>query len=141
MGFDLVLPKTQDQIRFYESVIILDPELNLESQREILRKNRDIIHQFGGSIHSLDTWGRRTLGNPIGKKTQGIYFHILFKAKPAAIAELERVMRLNDKVLRFLHVRLDERIPLEKHEERIKALWRETAEKDREPKASTQRNT
>ncbi|MCS6838121.1 MAG: 30S ribosomal protein S6, partial [Bdellovibrionaceae bacterium] len=127
--------RSQDVIQSYEAVVILDPDSTVEQQKEVFRRNKSIIESFGGSLHSLDTWGRRYLANAIKKRRYGIYFHALFQAKPAAIAELERVMRINDKVLRFMHVKLDSRIPLSKHEERFKMALRDSLEKDKEREA------
>ncbi|MCX7674957.1 MAG: 30S ribosomal protein S6 [Bdellovibrionaceae bacterium] len=136
------LPRKADQLNSYEVVVILDADATLDQQKAIFQRNKSIIESYGGRVHSLDTWGRRQLANPIEKKQQGIYFHMMFQAKPAAITELERVMRISDQVMRFMHVKLDARIPMEKHEEKFKMALRETAEreKEREAKAQARRN-
>lgn len=130
--------KKADQIRSYEAVIILDADTTLDQQKAIFQRYKGIVESFQGQLRVLDTWGRRTLANPIGKKNYGIYFHVMFQAKPAAIAELERILRITDSVLRFMHVALDSRIPLEKHEEAFKMALRESAEKEREREAKAQ---
>lgn len=137
------LPRKADQLNSYEVVVILDPDTTLDQQKSIFQRSKSVIENYGGRVHSLDTWGRRQLANPIKKKSQGIYFHMLFQAKPASIAELERIMRISDQIMRFMHVKLDSRIPMEKHEERFKMALRETAEreKEREVKAQARRNT
>ncbi|MFP5518623.1 MAG: 30S ribosomal protein S6 [Bdellovibrionia bacterium] len=131
------LTKTQLK-RPYEVVVILHPDTNLEEQKEIFRKNKGIIEGSKGSINSLETWGKRTLANPIGKIKKGIYFHSTFEADPSTIAELERVMRISDKVVRFMHTRLDERTSLVKHLEAFKKGLQESANREKEREAKIQ---
>jgi small subunit ribosomal protein S6 len=107
---------TQTEVlRFYESVIIMDPQATEAEQKALFTKNQQIIESTGGKMNHADTWGTRHLANPIGKIARGIFFHTTFSSSPKAIAELERTMGINEKVLRFMHTKLDERIPLSKH--------------------------
>lgn len=127
--------------RPYEAVIIVHPDAKLEEQKELFKKNQATIAGYKGSVHSLETWGKRTLATPIGKLKKAIYFHTFFEANPQAVAELERTMRINDKVLRFMHTKLDERTPLSKHAEAFKKGLADSAarEKEREAKAQLRR--
>jgi small subunit ribosomal protein S6 len=127
--------------RPYEVVLIVHPDTPAEEQKELFRKNQATIKSFGGDVFSVETWGKRNLANPIKKTKKGIYFHSLFEASPAAIMELERTMRINDRVLRFMHSALDVRIPLSKHMEAFKKGLQETAqrEKEREAKIAAKR--
>ena len=77
----------------------------------------------------------------IGKNKKAIYFHSTFEAGTQAIAEIERTMRINDKVLRFMHTKLDERTPVAKHAEAFKKGLSDSAarEKEREAKAQLRR--
>lgn len=127
--------------RPYEVVVIMHPDATLEDQKELFRKNKGIIGTYQGSVFSLETWGKRNLANPIGKTKRGIYFHSFFEADTQAIAEIERTMRINDKVLRFMHTALDARTPLSKHAEAFKKGLAESAvrEKEREAKAAARK--
>lgn len=127
--------------RPYEVVILLHPDTTLEEQKEILRKNKATIQSYSGSVNSLETWGKRNLATPIGRLKKAIYFHSTFEADPQAVAELERTMRISDKVLRFLHTRIDERTSLPKFVEAFKKGLQESAnrEKEREAKAQARR--
>lgn len=129
-------------LRPYEVVVIMHPDATVDDQKELFRKNQDIIKGLKGKIVSLDTWGKRNLANIIGKHKKGIYFHSTFETNPSAIAELERTMRINDKVLRFMHTKLDERTPLAKYLENFKKAIKESAdrEKERELKAQLRRS-
>lgn len=122
----------------YEAVIIVHPDASLEDQKELFKKNKSIISDFKGSVYSLDTWGKRNLTNMIGKTKKGIYFHMVFDSQSGSVAELERTMRINDKVMRFMHTRLDERVSLSKHVENFKRGLQETAQKEREREAKAQ---
>ena len=127
--------------RPYEAVILVHPDATVEEQKELFKKNKTTIASFKGSIHTLETWGKRTLATPIGKLRKAVYFHTMFEAGPQAIMELERTMRINDKVLRFMHTKMDERIPVSKHAEAFKKGLSDSAarEKEREAKAQLRR--
>lgn len=130
--------KVEELKRPYEAVILVHPDTPLEEQKELFRKNKSTIESFKGSVHSLETWGKRTLANPIGKLRKAIYFHVTFESGTQAIAELERTMRINDRVLRFMHTRLDEREPLVKFMETFKRGLQESAQREKEREAKIQ---
>lgn len=124
--------------RYYEAVIIVHPDATVDQQKDLFKKNKATIETFKGSVHTLDTWGKRTLATPIGKNKKAIFFHTLFESAGNSVAELERTMRINDKVLRFVHTRLDERVPMAKHYENFKKGLAETANREREREAKAQ---
>jgi small subunit ribosomal protein S6 len=124
--------------RKYEVVVIMHPDASEDEQKALFRKNAEIIKAFDGSVNHLDTWGKRKLGNPVNKVTRGNYFHSTFEATGEAIAELERTMRINDKVLRFQHTRLDDRVSLSKFVEKFKEALVETANREREREIKNQ---
>lgn len=124
--------------RPYECVIIVKPEATEEKQKNLFKKNKQIIESFKGELTHVETWGRRRLANPIKKEKAGLYFHTLFTANPQSIAELERTMRINEDVLRFVHVRLDDRTDLNKHLEAFKENIAQAQQRDRERFAEKQ---
>ena len=128
-------------LRKYEGVVILHPDTPEEDQKGLFRKNAEIIKSFKGEVNHLDTWGKRRLANPINKMTRGIYFHTTFHVQGDCISELERTMRINDRVLRFTHVRRDDRMSLPKFVEEFKQALTDTMnrEKEREAKAQARR--
>jgi small subunit ribosomal protein S6 len=69
----------------------------------------NVIRQSGGSVEKIDVWGRRRLAYEINKRTEGIYAVIDLQATPAAVAELDRQLRLNESVLRTKVIRPDAR--------------------------------
>ena len=131
--------EVRPHLRPYEGVYLIHPDTSEEDQKTLFRKNKAIIEeQFGGSVMNLDTWGKRTLANPIEKIKKAVYFHTTFEANPQAIAELERTMRISDNVLRFMHTRLDERHDLATHLENFKKALADSAAREREREAKFQ---
>lgn len=130
-----------DLKRPYEVVILVHPDTTLDEQKALFKKNKETIANYKGSIHLLETWGKRNLATPIGKLRKAVYFYSIFEANPQAIMELERTMRINDKVLRFMHTKLDERTTMAKHAEAFKKGLADSAarEKEREAKAQLRR--
>ena len=121
--------------RPYEAIIMMDSDSNDEDQKNLFKKNKSIIESFSGEVNHIDTWGKRKLANPIDNKRRAVYFHTTFTASPTAITELERVMKLNEKVLRVVHTRLSEKIPLTKHVENFKTHLADTLAKEKEKEA------
>lgn len=131
--------EVRPHLRPYEGVILVHPDASEEDQKNLFRKNKAIIEeQFGGSLKNLDTWGKRSLANPIDKLKKAIYFHMAFEANPQAIAELERTMRISDLVVRFMHTRLDERQDINAHLENFKKALADSAAREREREAKFQ---
>jgi small subunit ribosomal protein S6 len=124
--------------RPYEVVVLMHPDSTLEQQKALFSKNKETIKNYNGSIQSVETWGKRTLATPVGKLKKAIYFHSVFEANPQAITELERTMRINDKVLRFMHSALDERTTMVKHIEAFKKGLADSAQREKEREAKAQ---
>lgn len=136
---DVLMAESAEKIRRkYELVVIMHPDCSEEEQKALFKKNRDIIQTFSGTINHIDTWGRRKLGNAVKRIARGNYFHMTFEATGNAIHELERTMRINDRVLRFQHTRLDDRVSLSKFVEKFKEALAETANREREREIKNQ---
>lgn len=131
--------EVRPNLRPYEGVILVHPDASEDEQKTLFKKNKAIIEeQFGGSLKTLDSWGKRTLSNPIEKLRKAVYFHATFEANPQAIAELERTMRINDRVVRFMHTRLEDGMDLGTHMENFKKSLSESAAREREREAKFQ---
>jgi small subunit ribosomal protein S6 len=92
-------------LRHYEIMVILDPSLEERTVAPSLDTYLNVIRTAGGSVEKLDVWGRRRLAYEITKNTEGIYAVIDLQATPAAVAELDRQLRLNESVLRTKVIR------------------------------------
>ncbi len=94
-------------MRNYEVMVILDPDLEERTVAPSLDQYLNLVRIDGGSVEMVDVWGRRRLAYEIQKKSEGIYAVIDLQAEPAAVAELERQMRLNESILRTKVIRPD----------------------------------
>jgi small subunit ribosomal protein S6 len=92
-------------MRNYELMVILDSELEERTVEPSLENYLNLVRQDGGSVESVDVWGRRRLAYEIDKKNEGIYAVITLSAEPATVKELDRQLGLNESVLRTKVVR------------------------------------
>jgi small subunit ribosomal protein S6 len=81
-------------------MVILDPELDERTVSPSLDTFLNVIRQDGGTVTSVDVWGRRRLAYDIRKKSEGIYAILDINATPASVSELDRQLGLNESVLR-----------------------------------------
>ena len=88
----------------YESVVIVNPNLEEESIKNLIKKFSDLINT-DGNIISVKEIGKRRLAYEIKKQKEGFYIVIKFEAKPELIAELERNYRITDEVMKFIVVK------------------------------------
>ncbi len=96
-------------MRKYETIFILDPDLEEEQALAIIEKAKGIITQTNGEILKVEDWGKRKLAYEVKKKSKGHYILIHFLGSPALLSELERNFRVMDPVIKFQSVRLGER--------------------------------
>lgn len=90
----------------YECTVIVDGGLQDEQIAEAMAMVQKVITEKGGRIDSLLEIGRRRMAYPIKKKSVGSYAHIEFTAAPSAIAEIEKVLRYEEQLLRYLIIHL-----------------------------------
>jgi small subunit ribosomal protein S6 len=89
----------------YEILLMLDPELPDDRQEEIVTRVREGIEGSGGNWGAHDVWGRRKLAYEIDHKAEGVYHLLTFDAEPEALAEVSRVLKITDGVMRHLAVK------------------------------------
>jgi len=92
-------------LRAYEVMVILDPDLEERTVAPSLDTYLNVVRKDGGSVGSVDIWGRRRLAYEMDKNTEGIYAVIELEAEPATVAELDRQLTLNESVLRTKVIR------------------------------------
>ena len=92
-------------MRNYEVMVILDPNLEERTIQPSLDAFLTVVTKDGGSVGKVDIWGKRRLAFEIDKHAEGIYAVIDLQATPAAVAELDRQLRLNESVLRTKVIR------------------------------------
>jgi small subunit ribosomal protein S6 len=96
-------------MRHYEVMVILDPELEERTVAPSLDTFLNVVRQDGGTVGSVDVWGRRRLAYDSRKKSEGIYAVLDVTCSPAAVSELDRQLGLNESVLRTKVMRPDMR--------------------------------
>ena len=89
----------------YEIMLLLDPELPEERGNEIIQRVRDSVEGANGTWDGHEPWGRRRLAYEIDHKGEAVYHLLLFTATPETLAEITRVLKITDGVLRHLAVR------------------------------------
>ena len=94
----------------YEMIYIIDTGLEDSARKELVEKVSALIENNGGEIEKVDeTWGKRRLAYAIDYKTEGWYVLVTFKAPAELPRELERNLQINESVLRYLVVKLEEK--------------------------------
>lgn len=93
-------------MRKYETIFILQPELSEDEIKTVTTKAQDVISSYKGECLRMDDWGIRKLAYPIKKSARGRYYYLRFDGNSALIAELERRLRLDEKVLRYQSVNI-----------------------------------
>ena len=96
-------------MKHYETIFITHPELSEEDHAELEKKLRSTVATLKGDIIKLEDWGTKKLGYAIHKNSRGRYFLLDYLAVADLVRELERNLRLNDRVLKFQTVKVDER--------------------------------
>ena len=95
-------------MRDYELVFIVTPEFDESATADLVDKVKSWITDTGGSIESIEEWGRQKLAYLIRNQKEGQYYLFNLKLEPTAVANLERNFRLQESILRFLIINRDD---------------------------------
>ncbi len=93
---------------FYESIFILRSSLSEEEAAGVQEKMKGALEKLGGSIIKAENWGKKKLAYEIKHDRRGTFTLLQFEASGNVVSELERLYRLEDSVLKFLTVKVDE---------------------------------
>ena len=99
-------------MRMYETIFILQPDLSDDDIKDVTGRVEKVIGEKKGELKQLADWGVRKLAYPINKVSRGRYYYLRVDGGADLIAELERRLRLNDKVLRYQTVKLEKDTPV-----------------------------
>lgn len=105
----------------YETVFIVTPVLSEEQMKEAVKKYQDYLAENGAEIVHEEHWGMRKLAYPIQKKSTGFYHLVEFKADGNMIADLETQLKRDERIIRFLTVKLDKHAVAYNEKKRKKA--------------------
>jgi small subunit ribosomal protein S6 len=114
-------------MRRYETIIIMDPDHPVEKQEPVLKRVEEVIAQQGGYLAFIDDWGSKKLAYAIKKKERGHYIRFDFCGTGAVVNEMERFFRIDDSILKYMTVLLDEKADIEKIKEEVAARAIQTA--------------
>jgi len=103
----LELPKVE-RIRKWETLFIIHPE-RVDEKEAVLEKFREIVRSKAGDVLKIDEWGMRKLAYPIQKKKQGYYILAEFYGRADLPQELENFFRIDERVIRYIIVKLEDR--------------------------------
>ena len=118
----------------YELMVILDPEIDERTVAPSLDKFLNVIRKDGGTVDSVDIWGRRRLAYEINKKTEGIYAVVNLTASADSTKELDRQLKLSEAVMRTKVLRAEEAIAMVATADKLAA--EKAARKAANPKAA-----
>lgn len=98
---------SSELVHEYEMVYIIPATLEEEAAATLQDRFIQTIGAFDGTLDRVEPWGRRTLAYPIRKNFEGIYTLLRFTMRPDGADELDRFLRLNENILRYLIIRTD----------------------------------
>ncbi len=114
-------------MRIYEELFIVRPDATDEEMDPLIEQLKGVVTHAGGSIDKTEKWGVRKLAYRVAKYNEGQYVLLQFSANPEIVKEIERRLRVADLVLKYLTVRIDEK--LKRIEKRRKAREKRAARK------------
>lgn len=95
-------------MRRYETIFIVRPNVAEDEIEAITNKTGSIIEGDGGTILRINNWGLKKLAYLIKKESQGFYVYVDFAGVPVSVAEMERIFRIDDRILKYLTVKLSD---------------------------------
>jgi small subunit ribosomal protein S6 len=112
-------------MRIYEELYILKPDTTEEDIEASVELIRSTVLAAGGTVDKVDKWGMRKLAYKVEKFSDGYYVLVQFSTKPEVVKEIERRLRVADAVIKYITVRIDEKLK-----------WLEKRKKIREKRAA-----
>jgi len=93
----------------YELIYVIDTAVEESARNELIARFNGMIEQDGGKVEKVEEWGKRRLAYTINYKTEGYYVLVNFTANAELPREIERVMQINESILRYLTVKVEEK--------------------------------
>jgi small subunit ribosomal protein S6 len=98
-------------MQLYESIFIVRPSLSDEDTNKIIEKMKGVVAKAGATLLKLENWGKKKLAYEIKRERKGTFVYLHFRSEGGVVSELERSYRLEDSVLKFLTVRVEQVAP------------------------------
>ncbi len=94
-------------MRKYEVMVLIESDVDERQAPALVDKHLEVITKDGGSIDNIDIWGRRRLAYDINKKSEAIYAVVQLTAEPATVSEMDRLMSIDERIVRTKVLRLE----------------------------------
>lgn len=105
-------PRPAARTKEYETIYILRSDVDAESAERVQARVSDAIEREHGKVVKVEAWGRRRLAYPVGKHRRGVYVYLKFAGGGGLVAEVERNLKLQDSVVKFMTVQTGEEVDL-----------------------------
>jgi small subunit ribosomal protein S6 len=99
--------KVASELRDYEVVYIIRPDLDEQRRKEKIERINQLIQERGGQVQNVDEWGTRIMAYEIDDFREGYYVLVNFTLPPSEVSSLEERLRVDDELLRYQIVRTD----------------------------------
>ncbi len=99
--------------REYELIFIVKPDVTDEAAQSIVDRTSKIVTDAEGTVLNVDDWGNRRLAYDIKDFGKGHYFVLTFLGDSRAVDEIERTLKIDEQILRFLTIKVGERVDVE----------------------------
>lgn len=117
----------------YEIGYVLNPEASDEDVKKVSDAILGIIKKGKGEVESIDEWGRKPLAYPIQKHQEGIFTFISTDVDGSVVSSIERRLKLSEKVMRFIVLRLDDKL---KKANKLTKRWKKAEKHVKKPRES-----
>ncbi len=125
-------------MRRYETIIISNPDLSDKDREQLFEKVTNLMPKEGGFLVLVDEWGVKKLAYEVKKKSRGFYVRFDYCGKGNLVNEIERFCRINDNILKYMTVLLDDDVDVEAVHEEIKNREAEAEEQKEKLKKAKQ---
>lgn len=106
-------------MRRYETIFIADPDLSDEERTPLLDRIKNLIPEHDGFLVLVDEWGAKKLAYEINKKARGYYIRLDYGGTGTLVDEIERLFRIDDRVLKYMTVLLEKDVDIENLKEEV----------------------
>jgi len=106
-------------MRRYETIFIVDPDISEEERTPLFEKITELMPQQNGLLVELDEWGTKKLAYEIRKRIRGYYVRLDYCGTGALVDEIERLFKIDERILKYMTILLEKNVELEKIKEEI----------------------
>ncbi len=97
-------------MRYYETIFIVNPDLSDEEYQAVIARTREVIEKQKGVFVKVQEWGKQRLAYPIKKQEKGTYVLLNYCGEGGTSSELERLLKLDERVLKSMTVKLEDAV-------------------------------